>query len=220
VIGQASERSAATARRTKVFFNTRRYTPDSRAFLRSTVRSRNLDATVFGDRDSLCVGYLCRHLSYNRFFVVQIETHRSVLLSSHNTTGKSRRTYGDLNQKLCCPSPASRKSCSGTPSAQGAFAIKPVTGAPAVFDDLPAPVARPPTAQSTFSQPAWPDRREHRAHGGGNSNLAQDTDPWKKPASPFQRLNQTPSRLLSRLSTEKDARPMVAWIMPALSVRY
>jgi hypothetical protein len=31
-----------------------------------------------------------------------------------------------------------RKSCSGTPSAQGAFAIKrQLPGAPAVFDDLP-----------------------------------------------------------------------------------
>jgi len=45
---------------------------------------------------------LCRHLSHDSFFVVQIETHGSFLLSSHNTTERIfRRTYGDLNQKLC-----------------------------------------------------------------------------------------------------------------------
>jgi hypothetical protein len=47
-----------------------------------------------------------------------------------------RRTYGDLNQKLCRPSPVSKKSCSGTPSTQDACAIK-LRRAPAVFDDPP-----------------------------------------------------------------------------------
>jgi len=78
---------------------------------------------------------LCRHLSHNSFFVVQIETHGPFLLSSHNTTGTFLPHLRRPEPEAMPTISGSKKSCSGTPSAQVDFAIKSYYGTPAVFDD-------------------------------------------------------------------------------------
>jgi len=68
VVGQAGKRRAGDSATYQGVFQ---HTQINARFTRLAPQHcevTDLDATIFGDRDSLGVGYLCRHLGYDSFF--------------------------------------------------------------------------------------------------------------------------------------------------------